>query len=99
MISLLYGNLSVGMKLRRRISVAQRYHPSALDRSGGLSFQCPREAKDINESMQVTITTFALHEDRPEDELILNQLDLSPTYHYEFNENFEKDSNLIPTRA
>ena len=51
---------------------------------------------EVSESMQVTLTTLAQHEGRPEDELIQNLLAAGLTHYYEAEELWKQWESLSP---
>ena len=51
---------------------------------------------EVSESMQVTLTTLAQHEGRPEDELIQNLLAAGLTHYYESEELWKQWESLSP---
>ena len=66
-----------------------------LSRIGLRPISAPRKY-EVSESMQVTLTTLAQHEGRPEDELIQNLLAAGLTHYYEAEELWKQWESLSP---
>jgi len=66
-----------------------------LSRIGLRPISAPRKYQ-VSESMQVTLTTLAQHEGRPEDELIQNLLAAGLSHYYETEELWKQWESLSP---
>ncbi|HEY5731792.1 MAG TPA: LuxR C-terminal-related transcriptional regulator [Anaerolineales bacterium] len=66
-----------------------------LARIGLRPISAPRKY-EVSESMQMTLTTLAQHEGRPEDELIQNLLAAGLTHYYETEELWKQWESLSP---